>query len=104
MKIHGILLAAAIAFALPASSFAYTGTLKFKSGCKAANTGSCTLGVSGITGSVKIYASSTQNGSYGAVSNAFTAPASKRIANSANNVCFYAKNTSTSERTRKICL
>ena len=104
MKIKALVLAALFAVVAPVSAFAYTGTLTFKAGCRASDSGSCTLGVTGTTDSVKIFAASSSNGNYGAVSRAFTAPGTKRIANSSNNVCFYAKSTSSSARTRKICL
>lgn len=95
------------AFVVPASAFAYTGTITFKGGCRVSNTGSCTLSVSGTEGAVKIYAATSANGRFGAVSNPFTAPGTKRIANSKNNVCFYARPVSSSNssvRTRIICL
>ena len=34
----------------------------------------------------------------------FTAPGTKRIVNSKNNVCFYAKAYNSNSRTRMICL
>ena len=99
-----LLAAALIAMVAPASSMAYTGTLKFKGGCAAKDTGMCTLGVTGTQGSVKVYAAPAMNGHYGAVTKAFTAPGTKRIANSSNNVCFYAKRLADNKRTREICL
>ena len=99
-----LLVAAFIALVGPSSAFAYTGTIVFKAGCRVTDSGSCTLGVSGTSGSVKIYAAPTINGHYGAVSHPFTAPGTKRIANSTNNVCFYARAVDSADRTRKICL
>ena len=99
-----LLAATLIALVGPASAFAYSGTLVFKGGCRATDSGSCTVSVSGTTGSVKLYAASSLNGTYGAVSNPFTAPGTKRIANSKNNVCFYARAVNSANRTRAICL
>lgn len=104
MKIQALIIAAALALVAPASSFAYTGTLKIKGGCAVANTGSCKLSVTGTSGSVKIYAAPALDGHYGAVSNSFSAPGEKRIANSSNNKCFYARSTSSSARTRQVCI
>lgn len=101
---RSLIVACLIAMASPLSAFAYTGKITFKGNCAVSNTGSCTIGVTGIDGSAKIYASTEMNGHYGAVTNAFTAPANKRIANSENNVCFYARAVDSSSRTRIICL
>lgn len=100
----GLISAIFLGLLAPAAAFAYSGTLTFKGGCAVSNSGNCILKVSGVTGEVKIYASSSENGTYGAVSTRFTAPGSKRIANSTNNKCFYAKVVATGARTRKICL
>lgn len=86
------------------SAFAYEGQIKFKGGCKVANTGSCTIEVAGLEGAAKIYAASEPEGKYGAVTKEFTAPGAKRITNSVNNVCFYARAVASASRTRKICL
>ncbi len=98
-----LVLAALLTFIAP-SAFAYDGAIKFKGGCKVENTGSCSIAVSGLSGSVKLYASSAPNGTYGAVTHTFTAPGVKRIANSVNNVCFYARKVGATSRTREICL
>ena len=104
MKLQALVLAALVAVVAPSAAFATTGTLKFKGGCAVSDSGSCTLGITGTTGSVKIYAASSATGNFGAVSRAFTAPGTKRIANSSNNVCFYARATDSRNRTRIICL
>lgn len=101
-----IALAVLVACIAPVAAFAdYDGTIVFKGGCAVKNSGSCTIEVTGQGAQTKIYASSTPDGKFGAVTNAFDAStsATKRIANSSNNVCFYARSTDHS-RTRKICL
>jgi hypothetical protein len=99
-----LLAAALIAMTAPAMAFAYDGVLTFKAGCAVKNSGSCVIGVSDTTGSVKIYAASGPQANFGPVSNAFEAPGTKRIANSTNNVCFYAKAPGATTRTRMKCL
>lgn len=101
------IIAAAALFACvaPVAAFAYDGSIAFKGGCKVSNSGSCQLAVTGQGAKTKIYTSATPDGKFGVVSNAFDATTAtvKRIANSTNNVCFYAKATDT-KRTRTICL
>lgn len=97
------LLAIALAFVVaPIAAFADTGTIKFKGGCAVSNSGSCTIAVSGNPSPVKLYAASAPDGKYGAVSNLFTG--TKRIANSKNNVCFYARAQNAAHHTPVICL
>ena len=98
--------AAIIAFVAPVAAFAdYNGTISFKGGCTVSNSGSCILAVTGQGPQTKIYASSTPDGKFGAASHAFdaTSATTKRIANSSNNACFYAKSPEL-KRTRIICL
>ena len=87
-------------------SFAdYDGSISFKGGCRVANKGSCILAVTGQGAQTKVYASTQPDGKFGAVTHAFDASSdtTKRIANSTNNVCFYAKAPDL-KRTRTICL
>lgn len=82
----------------------YTGTLKFRGGCKVADAGSCILGLTGTSGSFRIFASSSLNGRYVPVSRPFTAPGTKRIANTSLNKCFQARRATGTQRSRTICL
>lgn len=98
-----MMLSMALAVALsPVAVFADTGTIKFKGGCAVSNSGSCTIAVTGNPAPVKLYAAPSIDGKYGTVSKLFDG--SKRIANSKNNVCFYARGQNAANRTPIICL
>ena len=98
-----LLAAAIVAAIVPVSAHAYEGKITFKGGCQISNSGQCILGVTGLEGSTRIYSAKSADGSFGPVTKTFTAPGKKRIVNSVNNVCFYAKKTN-GARTRAICL
>ncbi len=98
------LLAVAVCVAPVAAFAANDGSISFKGGCAAKNSGSCTLAVDGQGVKTKIYASSAPDGKFGAVTHTFDASSAttKRINNSSNNSCFYAKSPD-HNRTRMIC-